>query len=269
MTDTATAEGANTGIEDGQSGTDQLAPSEPGATASAKKAGPKKKTAGARGGGREHNSRPVVFYELTLKTMHAQRAFQRCYKRLTLDLYTIDVIMRQLGATNHIAEAEAYIGTLFEKNAQDMKAELERLQHLLDENADVLLGGLAENTAPKQYKAEINTPLARRFLADLEMVDQLIVHIDTAWLNDLIDSRRRNERTNVWQQRMIRTANRVRGVADGLRQRRNQDGTPGEPNEQGGNTEGDTAAPNEAASAAEPAPAPSRAKSTKSKAATA
>lgn len=157
---------------------------------------------------------PVFKYTLRLNTDFAQRVYRRAFDRLKADLYVLTVRTRASGMDEAADAIEAIISEAFASARKDLEAELERSDVLLD---DVKLSDMAEYERALVTQAAYSTPRAREFLDLLLKLDQLLMRYDALWLSGYIETRPRVARSQNWQRRMVKIANRLRELGNRTR----------------------------------------------------
>lgn len=160
---------------------------------------------------------PVFSCTLQLNTDFAQRVYKRAFDRLKADLYVLTVRTRSSGISgmDEAAKAiETIISEAFASARKDLESELERSDALLDA---VKLSDLPEYEGALTTKAKYSTPRAKEYLDLLQQMDQLLMRYDALWLAGHIETQPRVARSQNWQRRMIKVANRLREL--GIRTR--------------------------------------------------
>jgi hypothetical protein len=157
---------------------------------------------------------PVFSCTLQLNTDFAQRVYKRSFDRLKADLYVLTVRTRSSGMDEAAKAIETIISEAFASARKDLESELERSDALLD---DVKLSDLPEYEGALTTKAKYSTPRAKEYLDLLQKMDQLLMRYDALWLAGHIETQPRVARSQNWQRRMIKIANRLREL--GIRTR--------------------------------------------------
>ena len=157
---------------------------------------------------------PVFKYTLTLNSDFTQRVYRRTFDRLKADLYVLTVRTRASGMDEAADAIEAVITEAFASARKDLETELERSDVLLD---DVKMSDLAEYERKLVTQAAYSTPRAREFLDLLLKLDQLLMRYDALWLTGHIETRPRIARSQNWQRRMTKIANRLRELGNRTR----------------------------------------------------
>jgi hypothetical protein len=157
---------------------------------------------------------PVWTCTIVLNTDFAQRVYKRAWDRLKADLYVLTVRTRSSGMDEAARAIEAMISEGFESARKDLTAELARSEALMD---SVKLTELPVYKGAQTIQAEYSTPRAKEFLNLLTQMDQLLMRYDALWLNAHIETQPRVQRSQNWQRRLIKTANRLRELGNRTR----------------------------------------------------
>lgn len=157
---------------------------------------------------------PVFSCTLQLNTDFAQRVYKRSFDRLKADLYVLTVRTRSSGMDEAAKAIEVLISEAFASARKDLESELERSDALLD---DVKLSDLPEYEGTLTTKAKYSTPRAKEYLDLLLKMDQLLMRYDALWLAGHIETQPRVARSQNWQRRMIKIANRLRELGNRTR----------------------------------------------------
>jgi hypothetical protein len=171
---------------------------------------------GARNNARANAPRPTPVWtcSIVLNTDFAQRVYKRSWDRLKADLYVLTVRTRSSGMDEAARAIEAMISEGFESARKDLTAELARSEALMD---SVKLTDLPTYKGAQTIEAEYSTPRAKEFLNLLTQMDQLLVRYDALWLNAHIETQPRVQRSQNWQRRLIKVANRLRELGNRTR----------------------------------------------------
>lgn len=154
-------------------------------------------------------SRPVFKRVLKVNSLQAQRVVERSFKRVSDSLFSIDVILRIIGEQDEIDQVEGIIQEHIEKASVDLDTATNQLQKLMEDNG---IEGTPEYTSPGQYDIEINSPQVAQFAHLVRKLDNLMLLVDTLWLNSILTSKQRKDATYQWQQRLIKLAGRIIGI---------------------------------------------------------
>lgn len=154
-------------------------------------------------------SRPVFKRVLKVNSLQAQRVVERSFQRVSDSLFSIDVILRIIGEQDEIDQVESIIQEHIEKVSVDLDTATNQLQKLMEDNG---IEGAPEYTSPNQYDIEINSPQVAQFAYLVRKLDNLMLLVDTLWLNSILTSKQRKDATYQWQQRLIKLAGRIIGI---------------------------------------------------------
>lgn len=157
---------------------------------------------------------PVGRVKVTLHTDFAQRVYRRCWDRLKGDLYVLTVRTRMADQNQTSAAIETIISEAFDKARTDLAADLERTEVLRD-HAQV--SEFPEYVDRLEAVATFSTPRAREFLSLIQQMDQLLMLYDALWLQGFAATDERVHRSQNWQRRLIKVANRLRELANRTR----------------------------------------------------
>ena len=154
-------------------------------------------------------SRPVFKRVLKVNSLQAQRVVERSFQRVSDSLFSIDVILRIIGEQDEIDQVESIIQEHIEKVSVDLDTATNQLQKLIEDNG---IEGAPEYTNPNQYEIEIKSPQVAQFAHLVRKLDNLMLLVDTLWLNSVFTSKQRKDATYQWQQRLIKLAGRIIGI---------------------------------------------------------
>ena len=157
---------------------------------------------------------PVMTVKLEFNTDHAQRVYRRAFDRLKGDLYVCTVRTRSSGMDAAADAIENIISEAFSSVRKDLDSELERVEVLLDAQKIV---AVAEFPGVQSFDAQYSTPRAKEYLDLLRKMDQLLMRYDTLWLAGEITTHQRVSRSQNWQRRLIKVANRLRELGNRTR----------------------------------------------------
>ncbi|MCQ8118432.1 hypothetical protein [Methylomonas rosea] len=155
---------------------------------------------------RPNISRPVFERSFKVNSEQAIRVIRNSYDRLIRSLYAIDVILRIVGQEQAIDEIEAIVSSMIAECAEQLQQEKARLEKLKADN------GIDETptyTHPREFVAKIASPQIAQFVELIRLLDQLMIHMDTLWLCQVINNKHCIEARYQWQQRLQRLANRI------------------------------------------------------------
>lgn len=155
---------------------------------------------------RPNISRPVFERSFKVNSEQAIRVIRNSYDRLIRSLYAIDVILRIVGQEQAIDEIEGIVSDMIAECAEQLQQEKARLEKLKADN------GIDETptyTHPREFVAKIASPQIAQFVELIRLLDQLMIHMDTLWLCQVINNKHCIEARYQWQQRLQRLANRI------------------------------------------------------------
>ncbi len=154
-------------------------------------------------------SRPAFRRTLKLNSLQAQKVINRSFNRVSNSLYSIDVILQIIGERDQVDQAEADISALFEKISDDLLIDIAQARELIATNG---IDEMPEYTDPKEYPIEITSPQIAEFARLLSQLDELMLLVDTLWLNAAFTNRQRKNANYDWQQRLVKLAGRIIGL---------------------------------------------------------
>lgn len=164
-------------------------------------------------------SSPALAREITLNSLQSQRVFDRHFKRVSKALLDLEVVLQvitdKIGERDAISAMEDKISELFEHVNKDLDGEIERCRVLLNDNGIV---EMVEYTSPKTISVELTSPQLINFTRMLSQLDELMLLIDTLWLNTILNNRQRLDANFAWQQRLMKLASRIIGNQNRARQ---------------------------------------------------
>lgn len=139
-------------------------------------------------------SSPSLQSTLTLNSEQAIRLFRRCFETASHSLFVIDVVSRALAAGANDKEYSKVDATV-SKMLTDMETlianESSRIEALL--KAHGFENQVPGYTQPTAFPFKIASPVILRFAQILLEFDKMIARIDTAWLGQLIDTKKCQE----------------------------------------------------------------------------
>ncbi|MEE4376181.1 MAG: hypothetical protein V2J55_01535, partial [Candidatus Competibacteraceae bacterium] len=169
-------------------------------------------------------SLPVIRRELILRSITSIKTYQRTYESMEWFLYLADVVVRVRGRASRIYDQETdqvivAIESCFDQAETALK-DTKRFYENRLRNAHVDLANTdLDYSHPKPVVLQTRTPLGRRYIALLELLDNVAQRIDMAWYYGLINARRQldgNQKLYFW---LLRTTRRVSILARGLARR--------------------------------------------------
>lgn len=157
---------------------------------------------------------PVWTCTIKLNTDFAQRVYKRTWDRLKADLYVLTVRTRSSGMDEAAKAIEGVISEAFEHARRDLEGDLARSEAIMD---DAKITDLPTYKGAQAVEAEYSTPRAKEFLNLVLQMDQLLARYDALWLTGQIDTQQRMQRSQNWQRRLIKIANRLRELGNRTR----------------------------------------------------
>lgn len=162
----------------------------------------------------EARPKPVWTHPIMLNSDFSQRVFRRTWDRLKADLYVLTVRTRAYGMDAAANILEEQITGEFSKARTDLESDLARTDVLMDE---AKLSQFPRYEGAMSAEAEYSTPRAREYLLLIQQLDHLLMRYDALWFSGVIETAQRVRRSQAWQQRLIKVANRIRAWADRAR----------------------------------------------------
>jgi hypothetical protein len=156
---------------------------------------------------------PAIQRKVLFHSAFTQRTFERTWDRLKGDIYVLCVRTRTLDLETAAQTAENLIEKEFSKLKNDLKEEQDRYTHLMNG-----AGITSMPTYPSMdVEAEITSPQAMDWLALLELMDLVLMRLDSLWLQKEVETKARTARSYEWQRRFIKVSNRIRVLSDAAR----------------------------------------------------
>ena len=198
-------------------------------------------------------SRPFVPQSARFASVSAKKLYDRAYARVDSALYGISMVLRITGGEDGAASVEQIVDEHLAAVARDLAAEQARLRLLGDESGVTIK---VEYTKPITVDAHVSSPRSMRFLGMCRDLDALIGTIDCLWIAGVLNDRQHSQAVYLWQQRLVKLASRLIGIAGRAFAAARRQGKVAEDGEIGADTAVDTAeidAAEDAAIAAEAA----------------
>ncbi|HGM7876868.1 TPA: hypothetical protein ACKRQV_000198 [Pseudomonas aeruginosa] len=139
-------------------------------------------------------SSPSMQSTITLNSEQAIRLFRRCFETASHSLFVIDVVSRALAAgTNdkEYSKVDATVSTMLTDMESLIANEASRIEALL--KAHGFENWKPDYSQPTPFSFKIASPVILRFAQILLEFDKMIARIDTAWLAQLIDTKKCQE----------------------------------------------------------------------------
>lgn len=154
-------------------------------------------------------SRPAFHQKLEINSLQAQRVMDRNFDRVAKALFSIDVILRIIGDKNEVNEVEEIIRSQIEKASEDILASTKQLKKVMEDNGIEDVPGYS---APNSYSIEITSPQIAQYAHLIRSLDNLMILVDTLWLNSVLTGKQRSDATYQWQQRLLNLSSKVIGM---------------------------------------------------------
>lgn len=154
---------------------------------------------------------PVWSCSVTLNTDYAQRVFRRYYDKVRGDLFILTVRTRATGLDEAANVLETMLSEEFGALRKDLQDELARTEALMEK---VKLDRVPSYEGALSLQAQYSTPRAKEYLDVIVQMDQLLQNYDALWLTGYIETHARVNRSQNWQRRLIKTANRLRELGN-------------------------------------------------------
>lgn len=160
-----------------------------------------------------NQSKPVRKQRITLKTRHAQEMYERGAMLWPETVLTLSVTMRNFKPEEQCLVVDAEVDRIMKEPADFIKAEVDRLNALADNNG-VDLGDITdvEYTNPAQYEMLITAPRERRFYDLLQEFDKLCICMDALWMSSLVSDRARSKSAYDVKRSLIRALYQARNL---------------------------------------------------------
>ncbi len=150
---------------------------------------------------RRRFSRPVFDETITVHSDHAQRLIDRGLFRVSAALYAIDVILRIIGDDAEMDQVEAIVNQSIADFAQAMSREQEQMTLLRTQRG---VTRVPRYEAPRTLTVHVHSPQMAQYTALIQSLDQLMMTIDTLWLNGALTSKQRVNGCYAWRVRLLR-----------------------------------------------------------------
>src|SRR5690606_24594296 len=143
---------------------------------------------------RQEYSNPVLKQRISLRTQQAQRVVNRSLARVSYALFSLDVILRIIGEPKEVDEVEKMISDAIDAVSKELIATTQQIKAVMKSAA---IEELAPYSNPMEVEVEITSPHVAKYVRLIVMLDELIAHIDTVWLQgELKSNQRANLNTN-------------------------------------------------------------------------
>lgn len=165
-------------------------------------------------------SRPFIAREVTLRSLQAQKTYERDFSITSANLYTVLVMTRVKGLDDMADQAEVVVAQLLDEFREEIKAEMVRVDHLIAANA--LEDTAIEYSRPQTFSVHITSPQASLYLNLILLLDQLMYRLDVLHMMGVIENRAKMQRTYEWQRKLAKVAGRLRNHANSLKRSANE-----------------------------------------------
>ncbi|MCB5162957.1 hypothetical protein [Marinomonas algarum] len=163
----------------------------------------------SREGDKRPISRPTFHQKLEINSLQAQRVMDRNFDRVAKALFSTDVILRIIGDRDEVNEVEEIIRNQIEKASDDIMESSNQLKKLMKDNGIEDIPGYS---APTSYSIEITSPQIAQYAHLIRSLDNLMILVDTLWLNSVLTGKQRSDATYQWQQRLLNLASKIIGM---------------------------------------------------------
>ena len=154
----------------------------------------------------KRHSRAYVEEEILLRSDEAQHVAKRAGPQAIVSLQKLAVVLGYLTKDKHIREVEGMIDQAIEKAAQEIAAEIARVQKLINDNGITVA---LQFNHPAAFTVALTTPAAVAYYGLIRQLDELMVRVHQLWFGRVWDSHQRREAGIQWQRRLVRLANRI------------------------------------------------------------
>lgn len=152
------------------------------------------------------HSRPVFKQSLRLNSLQAQYVMGRSFDRVSISLFSIDVILRIIGEQAEVDHVEGIIQGHITTVSDDIDKAIAQLNKLMVDND---IDSMPEYTSPVDYELEISSPQVALFASLIRKLDTLMARFDTLWLNSVLTNKQRSDASYQWRQRLVNVAGRI------------------------------------------------------------
>lgn len=159
---------------------------------------------------RRRISNPTIKREVELSTPQAQLVYRRTMGYVSGALFNLGVIMHVVGDSDDAFATEKIVSDAIEKARTELKAGLERSKILI-KNAEsagrkIEFPDYSQDETSESY---VQTPLAFRYLELIQLLDEVVKHVDALWLAGLVPSHERTDHNAQWQRSLMRLSNQI------------------------------------------------------------
>ena len=155
-------------------------------------------------------SRPVFDELITIQSDHAQRLIQRGLYQVSSALYAIDVILRIIGNNAEMDQVEVIVNASLNDFALALRQEQEKMELLRTQHG---ITRIPRYEAPRTLTVHVYSPQMGQYCALIQSLDQLMVTIDTLWMNGVLASNQRVNAAFAWRVRLLRIGREIINLA--------------------------------------------------------
>lgn len=156
-------------------------------------------------------SRPTITTEVPLQSIHAQRTANRVLRKVSQACYTVQVHLPNIAGRHPDLQPllKEYADLLLTPMNEFDEAITKALEHIDERLAEAGILERSGYSQPQTLKLEITSPGMMGFSKLLMKLDHLVAGIDTLWLSGNLSDHLRSQESYAWQQRLIKTGNRI------------------------------------------------------------
>jgi hypothetical protein len=155
-------------------------------------------------------SHPALMVETTIRSVYAQRMLSITFFRAQMSVYQIGVMLPIFTSQEMGNEFENLLGELMGKLKVDLKAEIDRMHQLRDNNGVDVSSIVYPD---KEVQAvPLYTPEASTFLGMLQSFDEVLCTADALWLSGVWRRVQRENCINYWRGRMVTFAREINSL---------------------------------------------------------
>ena len=151
-------------------------------------------------------SRPVFEETITIHSSHAQRILDRGYYRVAAALYAIDVVLRIIGDHDEMDAVEELVDGHLQTFATTMEKERQRLSILRDQSG---IARSVKYTRPITLKIQISSPQMAQYTVLIQVLDRLMMEIDSLWMNAVLTSKQKAMAGYEWRVALLRIGREI------------------------------------------------------------
>jgi len=151
-------------------------------------------------------SRPVFEETITIHSSHAQRILDRGYYRVAAALYAIDVVLRIIGDHDEMDAVETLVDGHIQAFATTMEQERQRLLMLREQSG---ITRQVKYTRPVTLKIQISSPQMAQYTVLIQVLDRLMMEIDSLWMNAVLTSKQKALAGYTWRVALLRIGREI------------------------------------------------------------